>query len=122
MDSNVQTKTPNNRRTKYIFIGLVAVICVLSYQLYKENSAKKRLITRKTYLIGKLYECRVSSEKIETSLKQKKGENSQLSTELSNEKDGNDKLKKKNDELEGTLDKKEAELQTLHKVAVGINL
>ena len=117
MDTNVQTKTPPNRRTKYLLIGLVVVICVLSYQLYKENTAKKRLVSRKSYLIGKLYECRVASEKSETSLKEKKSENTQLTKDLTAKTKEYNELKTTKESLQESFNAKAAELQSLQKSA-----
>ena len=117
MDTNVQTKTPPNRR-KYLLIGLVVVICVLSYQLYKENTAKRRVVSRKSYLIGKLYECRVASEKSETSLKDKKSQNTQLTKDLTAKTNEYNELKTTNDNLQESFDAKAAELQSLQKSAV----
>ncbi|CAB3992089.1 Hypothetical predicted protein [Paramuricea clavata] len=117
MDSNVQTKLPNKRRSKYIIVGLIAVICVLCFQLHRENRAKKELIARKSFLIGKLYECRVASEKINTKYKDKRTQNEKLTKDLAAITASNEDMLKKYDELQTSYHTKTDELQQLQQSA-----
>ena len=115
----MQTKSPNKRRSKYIIVGLIAVICVLCFQLHKENTAKKELITRKSFLIGKLYECRVASEKFNTKYKDKRAQNEILTKDLAAKTASYDEMSRKYDELETSYSAKTDELQQLQQSAVG---
>ncbi|XP_028398998.1 CAP-Gly domain-containing linker protein 1-like [Dendronephthya gigantea] len=117
MDPNVQTKTPKNRRAKFIIIGLIVVICILSFQLYRINKIKKQLVIRKSFLINKLYECRVSSEKMEGKFKEKRAQNEQLKKTIATKQEAYEEMSAKYNELETSLNKKTEELTTLKKKA-----
>ena len=118
MDSRVETKAPSNRRTKYIIIGLLAVICVLSYQLYSVTKVKTQLVNRKSFYISKLYECRASSEKTETKYQEKRTTNEKLTKDLSDKTDEYVKILKKYSDLEDSYQSQTDELSKLQKSAV----
>lgn len=65
---NIQTKVPDSRRGKYVVIGLLAVICLLSFHVYREHKLKKDLVRRKAFLLGKLRDSRMSESKTTTKL------------------------------------------------------
>ena len=118
MDSKVETKTPSSRRTKFVFVGLAAIICVLSYQLYSENKVKKQLVTRKSFYISKLFECRAASEKTETKYQAKKTEHERLVKQLSDKMNDYDTLSKKYSDIQDSFESQEASLSELKKSAV----
>ncbi len=122
MDSKVDTKIPNNRRTKYIIIGLVVVIFVLSYQLYSAHKIKKGLVERKTFFVSKLYECRVAAEKTDAKYKDKRTQNEQLAKQLAAKSDDYEKMSNSYKELQASYDSKTTELQKLQQSAVGTNM
>ncbi|XP_046839324.1 myosin-9-like isoform X1 [Xenia sp. Carnegie-2017] len=117
MDPNVHTKMPDNKRTKYIIIVLLAVIVVLSYQLYKENKLKKDLVRRKAFLYKKLNQCYVDGEKSEAKYSNVRKEKMKLNSDLEDKTEKHEKLSKDYDELQRSFDKKEMELHSLQKSA-----
>lgn len=118
MDSKVETKTPSSRRTKFVFVGLAAIICLLSYQLYSENKVKKQLVTRKSFYISKLYECRAASEKTETKYQDKKTANERLVKQLSDKMNEYDALSKKYSDIQDSYESQAENLSELKKSAV----
>ena len=122
MDSKVQTKMPDNRRTKYFIVGLIAVILVLSFQLYRVHKTKNQLVRRKTFLVGKLLDCRVSAEKNEKKNKGLQTKNEQLASALRVEKDAHEKRKTQYNTLEASYESKTGELLSLRKSAVCIHI
>ena len=119
MDSSVQTKTPTtNRRTKFVIMGLLIVILILAYQLHSVNKKKNDLVTRKTFLIGKLYDCRASSEKTDTKYKDKKAQNAALEMQLKSKQNDYDALSRKHSDLEMSYQSKTSALLALQKTAV----
>lgn len=122
MDSNVQTKVPESRRTRYFIVGLLAVIFVLSFQLYRVNNKKNDVVRRKTFLIGKLYDCRVAAEKSVTKYKNKQAENEHLVKELTAKQNAHEEITKKYNDLEVSFQSQTEVLQDLQKEAVGTKL
>lgn len=68
---NVLAKSPENRRGKFLVIGLVVVICVLSLQVYQQHILKKNLIRRKAFLLERLRESKAAESKSTYTLKLK---------------------------------------------------
>lgn len=118
MDPNVLTKMPDNKRTKYIIIVLLAVIVVLSYQLYKENKLKKDLVGRKAFLYKKLKQCYDDGEKSEAKYINVRKEKMKLNSDLEDKTEKHKKLSNDYEELQQSFNKKEMELHSLQKSAV----
>lgn len=51
---NVQTKVPSNRRGKFLVVGLLLIILVMLFHLYRGHNFKKDMVRRKAFLIAKL--------------------------------------------------------------------
>lgn len=117
MDTSV--KTPQNRRTKFVLIGLVAVICVLCFQLYKVNNIKSELVSRKSFLIRRLHECRVDSEETLTKYRNKRHESERLTKDLEAKNTEYEQMSQKYQDLEKLYESETRKLTGLQQSAVG---